>query len=71
MIGSELRNERSQSKEKPRRSSCAVMWPAQRLTHSLGDSPLGDRAQLGGQTEGVEAEGEQHRIARARGEKRA
>ncbi len=39
MSASELRNERSQSKEKPSRSSCPVMWAAQRVTHSLGDSP--------------------------------
>ena len=45
----------------------ALSWPvmcsAQRLTQSLGDSPRGDRAELGGQAEGVEAEREQHVVA--------
>ena len=39
------------------------MCSAQRLTQSLGGLSGGDRAELGGQAEGVEAEGEQHRVA--------
>ena len=70
MIASELRNERSQSKEKPSRSQLAG--------HVLGAArdPLarrlaaGDRAELGGQAEGVEAEGEQHVVAAGAAEAR-
>ena len=39
------------------------MCSAQPRTHSLGRMPAGDRAELGGQAERVEAEGEQHVLA--------
>ena len=61
--GSELMKVRDQSKENPSRSSWPRMCSARLLTHSLGGSPLGDRRQLGGQAEGVEAEREQDVVA--------
>ncbi len=51
---------RSQSKEKPSRSAGRSCARAQRVTHSAGGLPVGDRPELGGQAEGVEAEREQH-----------
>ena len=54
---------RSQSKEKPSRCSCPVMCVGAARDPLARRLAAGDRAELGGQAEGVEAEREQHVVA--------
>ena len=63
MTGSELMNARSQSNEKPSRSSCAGHVLGAALDPLARRHAAGDRAELGRQAERVEAEREQHVVA--------